>query len=297
MTAKRRLTLWARKIARSAMTGLHKTRLWKLPPAVKEKLSPAVLARWLAGTMRRRWLKRLIVGGLYAGLLTALLGVSSYLALSNFVRSGVIAVPDLVGLDVSHAETTLATAGLTVRRVEEEDRHDEAIPAGHVLRHDPPAGSAVKQNSGVVIHLSRGRQLVETPDLAGQVLQTVQVSLAASGLQLGRSRRVYAEFGAPGTVIRQSPAPGSRVAPASQVDVMVSLANPGAAFVMPDLIDLPEAPVRTYFETRGFRLGRVKYEPYEGVEAGIILRQYPLPGHPLRQSDSIALVVAAQESH
>ena len=235
------------------------------------------------------------MGGLYASLLTALLGVSSYLAMSNFVRSGVIAVPDLVGLDASEAQATLAAAGLTVRRVEQ-DRHDDVVPAGHVLRHDPPAGSAVKQDTGVVIHLSRGRQLVETPDLTGQVLQTVQVSLAASGLQLGRSRSVYAEFGAAGTVIRQSPPPGSQVEPASEVDVMVSLANPSASFVMPDLIDLPEAPVRAYFETRGFRLGRVKYEPYEGVEAGIILRQYPLPGHPLRQGDSIALVVAAQES-
>lgn len=252
--------------------------------------------RLLKSVLHRPWLKRVVVGGAYAGLLTALLGVSSYLALSNFVRSGVIAVPDLVGLEVDHAEATLASAGLTVRRIEE-DRHDEAVPAGHVLRHDPPAGSAVKQDSSVVIHLSRGRQLVETPDLTGQVLQTVQVSLTASGLQLGRSRSVYAEFGAPGTVIRQSPPPGSRVEPSSQVDVMVNLANPGAAFVMPDLIDLPEAPVRTYFEAHGFLLGRVKYEPYEGVEAGIILRQYPLPGHPLRQSDSIALVVAAQDSH
>ena len=290
MTAKRKLTFpaSAQKVARAAMNALRRMG--------SAELSPAVIARWLARTLRLRWLKRLVVGGLYAGLLTALLGASSYLALSNFVRSGVIAVPDLVGLDLDHAEATLAAAGLTVRRVEE-DRYDEAVPAGHVLRHDPPAGSAVKQNSGIAIHLSRGRQLVETPDLTGQVLQTVQVSLAASGMQLGRSRSVYAEFGAPGTVIRQSPLPGSRVEPSSRVDVMVSLANPGAAFVMPDLIDLPEAPVRTYFETRGFRLGRVKYEPYEGVEAGIILRQYPLPGHPLRQSDSIALVVAAQESH
>lgn len=262
----------------------------------QHRLKSLLDPRRLKSALRRPWLKRVVVGGAYAGLLTALLGISSYLALSNFVRSGVIAVPDLVGLDVDHAEATLASAGLTVRRVEE-DRYDEAIPAGHVLRHDPPAGSAVKQDSSVVIHLSRGRQLVETPDLTGQVLQTVEVSLTASGLQLGRSRSVYAEFGAPGTVIRQSPPPGRRVEPSSQVDVMVSLANPGAAFVMPDLIDLPEAPVRTYFEAHGFRLGRVKYEPYEGVEAGIILRQYPLPGHPLRQSDSIALVVAAQDSH
>lgn len=243
---------------------------------------------------RRRWLKRSAFVAAYGGLLLALLGVSSYLALSSFVRGGVVAAPDLVGLDRGQAEAGLAAAGLTLQRVED-DRHDEAIPAGHVLRQDPPAGSAVKENSGVVIYLSRGRELVETPDLTGQVLQTAQVSLTASGLRMGRSRSVFAESGEPGTVVRQDPPAGSRIDPSSQVDLMVSLANPGATFVMPDLIDLSEAPVREFFETRGFRLGRVKYEPYEGVPAGIILRQYPLPGHPLRQSDSIALVVAAQD--
>ena len=244
---------------------------------------------------RQRWLKRSAFVAAYAGLLVALLGASSYVALSNFVRSGVVAAPDLVGLDRGQAEAGLAAAGLTLQRVEE-DRHDEAVPAGHVLRQDPPAGSAVKENSGVVIYLSRGRELVETPDLTGQVLQTAQVSLTASGLRIGRSRSVFAESGEPGTVVGQDPPAGSRIDPSSQVDLMVSLANPGATFVMPDLIDLPEAPVRDFFETRGFRLGRIKYEPYEGVPAGIVLRQYPLPGHPLRQSDSIALVVAAPDS-
>ena len=257
-------------------------------------MSARITAR-IRGAVRRPWLRRSVLVAAYAGLLVFLLGASSYLALSNFVRSGVVAAPDVVGLDRSQAEAGLAAAGLTLQRVED-DRHDEAVPAGHVLRQDPPAGSAVKENSGVVIYLSRGRELVETPDLTGLVLQTAEVRLTASGLQLGRSRSVFAEFGEPGTVVRQDPPAGSRIDPSSQVDLMVSLANPGAMFVMPDLIDLPEEPVRDFFETRGFRLGRVKYEPYEGVPAGIILRQYPLPGHALRQSDSIALVVAAQDS-
>ncbi len=256
------------------------------------------VVRNLVGSGRGRaaaWLKRGVLATVYGSLLVGLLGVSSYLAFSNFVRSGVIAVPDLAGLDRGQAEAGLAAAGLTLQRFED-DRHDDAIPAGRVLRQDPPPGSAVKEGSGVVLYLSRGRELVETPDLSGQVLQTAQVRLAASGLQMGRSRSVFVEGGAPGTVVRQDPPAGSRIDPSSQVDVMVGLASPGATFVMPDLIDLPEDPVRTFFETRGFRLGRVKYEPYEGVPAGIILRQYPLPGHPLRKSDSIALVVAAQDS-
>lgn len=268
----------------------------RLPRPIDRLLSAAGKLRGAAGRAARHpWLKRGLFVAAYGGLLVFLLGASSYLALSNFVRSGVIAVPDLVGLDRSQAEAGLGAAGLTLQRAED-DRYDETVPAGHVLRQDPPAGSAVKEGSGVVVYLSRGRELIETPDLSGQVLQTAQVSLTASGLQMGRSRSVFAESGEPGTVVRQDPPAGSPIDPSSEVDLMVSLANPGATFVMPDLIDLPEDPVREYFETRGFRLGRVKYEPYEGVPAGIILRQYPLPGHPLRQSDSIALVVAAQDS-
>ena len=51
--------------------------------------------------------------------------------------------------------------------------------------------------------------------------------------------------------------------------------------------------VRQFFESRGFRVGSVKYEPYEGIEPGVVLRQFPLAGHRLGQQDVISLVVAS----
>jgi hypothetical protein len=62
---------------------------------------------------------------------------------------------------------------------------------------------------------------------------------------------------------------------------------------MPDLVYRRYEPVRRSFERRGFRLGAVKFEPYEGIADGTILRQTPLPGHPLHRLDLISLVVAA----
>ena len=50
---------------------------------------------------------------------------------------------------------------------------------------------------------------------------------------------------------------------------------------MPDLVYRDYEQVRPYFEQLGFRFGSVKFERYEGVAAGVILRQFPLPGHPL----------------
>ena len=52
---------------------------------------------------------------------------------------------------------------------------------------------------------------------------------------------------------------------------------------------------RRRFEAAGFRFGAVTFEPYEGISEGTILRQGPLPGHPLRRSDALSLVVAAPD--
>ena len=64
---------------------------------------------------------------------------------------------------------------------------------------------------------------------------------------------------------------------------------------MPDLVYRDFEATRSFFERRNFRLGSIKFEFYEGISPGVILRQYPLPGHPLRRQDVISLVVATAE--
>jgi beta-lactam-binding protein with PASTA domain len=64
---------------------------------------------------------------------------------------------------------------------------------------------------------------------------------------------------------------------------------------MPDLVYRDYEQVRPYFERLGFKFGNVKFERYEGVAAGVILRQFPLPGHPLTREVPVSLVVATAE--
>lgn len=229
----------------------------------------------------------------YAGAVLVLFGSTAYLSFNQFVRRGVMPVPDVVGLTLQEARNLLLDQGLRVRRLEDEDRFDDAMPPGLVLQHDPAAGSLVKKGSAVDIILSRGQQLVEVPDLSSQAIQAAQVNLAASGLALGRRGNVYTDVGAPGSVVRQHPLAGTLVDRSTPIDVMVSLENTSEVYVMPDLVNRRGTDVRLFFERQGFRVGSVKYEPYEGVEEGVVLRQYPLPGHPLRRHDVISLVVAA----
>lgn len=229
----------------------------------------------------------------YAGAVVALFGSTAYLSFNQFVRRGVMPVPDVVGLSLDQARNLLLDQGLKLRWLEGEDRYDETMPAGLVLQHVPGAGSLVKRGSRVEVVLSRGLQLVEVPDLSGQAIQAAQVNLASSGLLLGRRGNVYTSAGEAGTVFRQSPAAGTLVDRSTPVDVLVSVDNVREVFVMPDLVNRQGTEVRAFFERLGFKLGSVKYEAYEGVDDGVVLRQYPLPGHPLRRHDVISLVVAA----
>ena len=50
--------------------------------------------------------------------------------------------------------------------------------------------------------------------------------------------------------------------------------------------------VAPFFDRGGFRLGSVRYERYEGVPAGTVLRQFPLPGHPFTRRDAVSLTIA-----
>lgn len=231
----------------------------------------------------------------YLGLLLALFAFVSYLAFSQFVRRGVTPTPELFGLGEEEARALLIDQGLRFEWSEEGDRYDERVPTGHVLLQKPQAGALVKRGRTVSVVLSKGPQLIEVPNVEGLALQAAQVTLAATGLRTGRTLEIHSDQGDPGTVVAQRPAGGARVERDAAVDLFLVLENTQQTFVMPDLVDQPYDAVRSFFESRGFRLGRVSYETYGGIPPGTVLRQYPLAGHPLRRGDVISLGVVTPE--
>ncbi|HEY0782621.1 MAG TPA: PASTA domain-containing protein [Thermoanaerobaculia bacterium] len=232
----------------------------------------------------------------YGVLLFVVFGLAAYVAFSFFVRSGVTAVPQLAGLSRADAANRLADQGLVLRRsAGDNGRYDDKVPAGRVVRQSPDSRTLVKRGSSVEVALSLGPRRVEVPDLGGKALPAAQVRLSSSGLEVGRLLGVYEGQRPPGSVIEQDPDAGASVAPATAVDLLVAVATTGERYLMPDLVYRHYDQVRPFFERRGFRFGSVKFERYEGVAAGVILRQFPLPGHPLTHNDPVSLVVATAE--
>jgi len=225
----------------------------------------------------------------------AVFAIASYVSFSLFVRSGVTPVPNLVGFPEGEVERLLADHGLRYRRQYELDQFDEDMPLGHVLEQSPGAGSLMKRGAAVEVVVSLGPERLIVPDVEGRTLQAAQVTLTSAGLGLGRIVNIYSHGLIPGTVVEQAPPVDSRVGRGTAVGLFLSAASHTDTYVMPDLVYRNFEIVRHFFERRGFRLGSIKFEPYEGLSPGIILRQYPLPGHPLGRQDVISLVVTTNE--
>ena len=230
----------------------------------------------------------------YAGPLATAFVVTAYFSFSYFVRSGVTAVPDLQGATTAEAEARVSDQGLRLEW-DRQGRHDESVPEGHVVRQEPRPGSLVKRGTVVRAVQSLGQEGVTVPDVSERALQAAQVTLAAAGLTLGKVANVFSAAGRPGTVVAQNPPAGTSASRGRTVDLYLNLDNREAVFVMPDLVYRSYSEVRSYFDRREVRLGSVKFEAYEGIAPGVILRQHPLPGHPLRRSDVVSLVVSSDE--
>jgi len=229
----------------------------------------------------------------YLGAVLVLFVLAGYVSFNLFVRSGATRTPDLTGLSVNDAQSLLADQGLELR-VEQEGMPHASIPAEHIVRQSPREGALVKRGSSVVVVPSLGPQRVEVPDLSAQSVQAAQVLLGAAGLSLGRTVEVFGHDTPVGEVVAQQPRPGVTVSPGAVVDLLVARQGSAATFVMPDLVYRSYDEVRRFFEGRGFRIGSVKFESYEGIRPGVILRQYPIAGHPLGRGDTLSLVVAAE---
>ena len=228
----------------------------------------------------------------YAAVVGAVFLLAAYISFSLFVRSGATRVPSLRGMARADAARTLADQGLRLRAGEGSGRYDSEVPVGYVLLQSPGPNTWVKRGSGVEATYSLGPQRIEVPTLAGRGVPAAQVTLNAVGLVVGRTVAAFEARRAPGTVVAQHPPPAATARPQSRVDLVLALPSPGEQFLMPDLVYRRYEAIAPFFARQGFRLGSVRYERYEGVAAGTVLRQFPLPGHPLTRRDAVSLTVA-----
>ena len=203
------------------------------------------------------------------------------------VAPNTVTVPNVVGLDVERATTTLEDAGFRVSTREVDSLEDE----GTVVAVDPEEGSAVPPDTAITLSVSSGS--IELPDVTGQTEQAARDALVAAGFSAGQIRTTEAEAdgATPGTVVGTDPGAGADVSAGDVITLEVATAAETAT--VPSVTGQTEAQARQTLANAGFSNVRVQDTEGDGEPAGTALATDPPAGTQADPSEEIVLIVVA----
>jgi beta-lactam-binding protein with PASTA domain len=212
---------------------LPRARRRRVADAVRRLAGPAAVRETAAAPLPREnwwvWLFGLL---LLAGLAAFLVWLTVYRhhdsKPSTVVVTAKATVPGVVGIRVQSAQFQLQQAKLASKLV-----HKAATkPKGIVLDQAPKAGTTVPQGTKVTLVVSNGPSGVAMPDLVGLAAADAVNALQARKLTATLQQKSSQE--APGTVLAQSPKPGARAKPGTNVILQVAKGN--AAVSVPNVV-------------------------------------------------------------
>lgn len=230
----------------------------------------------------------------YLGILSIIFAFSSYFWFTYFVHGKSIETPKLIGRTISEAKGLGSDVGLVVLVDNSKDRHSDRVPVGAVVWQNQAPGNSIKRRSRLYVGQSLGPLVLSVPDLAGQSARTAVLRFGQRNLKLGNVS--YVEDAAGKNVIAEDPPAGTVVEGQTPVSLLVAYPPPGREFVMPDLIDRRLDEARYALENHRLNVSNVRFESYPGIADGKIIRQFPLPGGPVSQGESISLVVSKADA-
>ncbi len=188
-----------------------------------------------------------------------------------------VAVPTVVGKNLSRAETLIRLEGLRVRLVER--LYDPKRPIDQVLGVWPNEGENIRRGEGVVLVVSQGsrERAYVMPSLIGEPVNTALDRVRALGLEVGRVRYVDRPGSLRGSIVSQIPPHGRRVLAGHRVHVDVAR---GADQIAGNFIVLryrvphgkPRRELRVEMESNGETREEISREVRAGEEIHLLVR-------------------------
>lgn len=161
-------------------------------------------------------------------------------------------VPDVSGRDEDEAQKILEDAGFKVGTPNYV--YDDSADEGEVISTNPEAGSNVSKDTEIIMNVSKGTEKVKVPNVVGESESSAKSIL--SELQLKSTVTTeYSDSVAKGKVISQSIAKGKKVAPGTNIDLVVSNGKkPEEKVNVPNLSGQTLQGAKSLLESKGLTL-------------------------------------------
>ena len=196
---------------------------------------------------------------------------------------GFTSVPDVGGKTQAKAIKLLKKQGLFANIQQE---HSSTVPAGIVIRTDPPALSQVNVGSRVDLFVSNGPQLVTVPDVVGQQKPDAQAKLQDASLRVTVHEAPSSK--PKGQVFAESPTAGSQLPINSRVTITVSQGEQKVP--VPDVKGRKQDDASGILQGAGFTV-RVVQELGKASDQGKVIHQSPAAGSKQKKGSAVTIYV------
>jgi beta-lactam-binding protein with PASTA domain len=234
--------------------------------------------------------------------LVAVLGVGGWIAFRSFGSSSgdspapqavaMVTVPDFVGAATSDASKTAELIGLTLAMTDGRGGQGTFFD-GVVTKQSPAPGASVARLAKVELEVAA--QTVTVPTLVGTSLDTALQTLDRNRLQLGKTLSQPVADRKPGTIVRQTPAPGEMVAAGSTVDVFVAtVPRPTRrTLTVPNFIGATTSAAEAQASRLGIKLTKTDAHgaPMPGSATGLVVSQSRAPNSQMGANETLQIGV------
>ena len=198
----------------------------------------------------------------------------------------VVEIPDLTGSEQAQALLDLQNLGF---RVGIENAADPVVPAGAVIRTQPPANTVTNPDTLVTIIVSVGPEAFPIPYVLDLETERAIYVIEESGFTIGQTLEVNDDTVPRGFVISQNPVAGTKMGPSSNVDLVIS-AGP-SLIVISDLSRKSPEDAIQILETLGFEYEIIE-EYSENVDVGLVSHTLPGQGEIVTLDQVIQVIVS-----
>ena len=206
------------------------------------------------------------------------------IAITNFAAN--VTVADYSDMSDTEAQAAIVNAGLVARFVKSPS---DTVPANHVIRQNPDAGTQVSKNSLVELVVSNGLPLVGLPDYRGFRSNDAQSDLERDGFKVKQQPKF--DNSPKDNVVDQQPKAGAQVRKGDLVTLIVSQGP--QPIEAPNFVGMNAGDALALARKSGITVDASQQASYPGVANGVVATQDVPPGQNIDRTNVIHLVVSS----
>lgn len=256
-----------------------------------QRFEERILSR-ISNPNKQEWAKYGLRFGYVLVGLAIVIGIFDVLIMPMYVGRGRdTKVPNVTSMSFSQATKMLEEQGLSLKITNE--YYNNAVPAGYIVSQLPFPSAIVKPGRTVYIVLSKGKQMIEMPQLQGMTVRDARIALMRLGLNLNNAAYTFNSSIPANVIFAQTVSAHKKVAFGTSVDVTVSLGAEVVYAVVPDVVGRTLDEAKALLTGAGFMLGEITTgERNETFLPNTVIAQIPAGRDSVKAGTPISLTVS-----